>query len=54
MKTFWHVLFGCPEKDVRFEGSSLHCVVCGGSWWRDDQGKWVNHEEVPWVNLSGC
>ncbi len=51
MRTFWHIMFGCSGGDVKSEGDLLRCVVCGGSWWRDEQGRWVNHEEKPWEVL---
>ena len=45
MRTLWHLFFGCPEGSLLTIDESLQCVMCGGKWWQDKYGKWVDHVE---------
>ena len=46
-----HTLFGCNPKDIVSTSERIICTKCGGSWFQNSQGKWVDHEEMPWEKL---
>ena len=46
-----HTLFGCNPKDITSTSERIICTKCHSEWFKNPNGRWVDHEERPWEIL---